>query len=139
MTSVVALVLVVRNLEHALAVYERGLGFVRSGTVDDVPSLGARRVTVRGAGCELELLEPHDATRPPGMFLAARGEGVFALTVGVDDPGRTRERLAHVGVTVVGGSGEGAAPPVRGFVSPREAHGVLVEVTPAPVPSPPEV
>jgi len=133
MTSVAALVLVVRDLDHALAVYEHGLGFVRTSTLETVPALGARRVLLRGAGCELELLEPHDGTKPPGLFLAERGEGVFALTVGVDDPGRARERLGRGGVTVVGGDAGGALPPARGFVRPRDAHGVLVEIVPAPV------
>lgn len=137
MTSLAALVLVVRDLDHALAVYEQGFGFVRTSAVDEVPSLGARCVLLRGAGCEVELIEPHDETKPPGLFLRDRGEGVFALTIGVDDPGRTRERLARAGVTVVGPAGGGALPPARDVVRPRDAHGVLVEIAPAPVPEQP--
>ena len=137
MTSVAGLVLVVQDLDHALAVYEVGLGFVRVSAVDEVPALGARRVVLRGAACELELIEPHDDTKPPGVFLRERGEGVFALTVGVDDPGRARERLERAGITVVGPPGGGGLPPASGFIRPREAHGVLVEVGPAPVPDRP--
>ena len=134
MTSLAALVMVVRDLDHALVVYEQGLGFVRTSTVDDVPGLGARRVLLRGANCELELIEPYEETKPPGLFLRERGEGVFALTVGVDDPGRARERLVRAGVAVLEPTGEGAPPRSSGFVRPRDGHGVLIEVAPAPVP-----
>ncbi len=136
MTSVTGLVLVVADLEHALAVYEVGFGFIRVSTLDDVPGLGARRVLLRAGNIELELIQPYDAAKPPGLFLRERGEGVFAMTVGVDDLGRARERLERAGVTMVGQTGGGALPPTPGFVRPRDAHGVLVEVTPAPVAEP---
>jgi glyoxalase/bleomycin resistance protein/dioxygenase superfamily protein len=133
MTSVAAFVFVVRDLDHALAVYEVGLGFIRTSTVEQVPRLGARRVKLRAGACEVELVEPYDDTKPPGLFLRERGEGVFAMTIGVDDPGRARERLERSGVAVVGAPGGGALPPAPGFIRPRDAHGVLIEVTAAPV------
>jgi len=123
MTRLASLVLVVRNLAHALAVYEQGLGFTRVDEPSDVPSLGARHVFLRAENCLLELLEPHDETMPPGLFLRARGEGLFAMGVGVDDPGRARERLRSASVDVRGEAG-------RLFVRPGDAHGVLVEVGP---------
>src|SRR5206468_2822543 len=54
MTRLVSLVLVVRYLEHALAVYERALGFARVGEASDVPSLGARHVFLRAQNCLFE-------------------------------------------------------------------------------------
>ena len=73
------LVLVVRDLERALGLYERGLGFARVDGISNVPAIGARRIFLRAENCLLELLEPHDETKPPGAFLSARGEGIFAL------------------------------------------------------------
>jgi catechol 2,3-dioxygenase-like lactoylglutathione lyase family enzyme len=138
MTRLASLVLVVHDLERALAVYEQGLGFTRTAEVEDVPSLGARHVLLRAENCILELLEPHDDTKPPGLFLRQRGEGVFALTIGADDPGRTRERLAGVGVTVVqAGDAEVASPMARCYLRPRDAQGVLVEVGPTEAPAQP--
>jgi hypothetical protein len=53
MARIAALVLVVRNLERALAVYEHGLGFERVEGPSDVPSLGARHALLRGENCTL--------------------------------------------------------------------------------------
>ena len=125
MTRLASLVLVVRDLERALAVYEQCLGFARLAPASDVPSMGARQILLGAQNCVIELLEPHDETKPPGMFLRERGEGVFALAVGVDDPPRTRERLGRVGVEVVD-AGEAVT-----YVRPRDAQGVLVEIGPA--------
>jgi hypothetical protein len=123
MTRLTSLVLVVRTLERALAVYEQGLGFARLGDPEDVPSLGARHVLLRADNCTIELLEPHDDRMPPGIFLRARGEGVFAMELGTDDPAALRERLAQVSVEA-----RGAETAARLFVRPNDAHGVLVEV-----------
>src|SRR5262245_33231128 len=98
MTRVASLVLVVRDLERALAVYEQWLGFSRLAPARDVPSMGARQIVLGAQNCTIELLEPHDDQKPPGLFLRERGEGVFAVAVGVDDVPRTRERLGRVGV-----------------------------------------
>jgi catechol 2,3-dioxygenase-like lactoylglutathione lyase family enzyme len=125
MTRVVSLVLVVRNLERALTVYEGGLGFTRTGDPSEVQSLGARHIFLRADNVTIELLEPHDETMPPGLFLRARGEGVFSLSVGVDDPVATRDQLRQALVDVRGAPGEQQ----RMFVRPNDAHGVLVEVT----------
>lgn len=121
MTRLASLVLVVRDLERAMAVYEQGLGFSRVDEARDVPSLGARHVFLRGDNCLLELLEPHDLSKPPGLFLRARGEGVFALEVRVEDPARARRDLADVRVEAPGSE-------ERWYVRPADAHGVLVQV-----------
>ena len=138
MTRLAALVLVVRDLEHALAVYEQSLGLSRLEPVCEVPGLGARRAVLQAAGCTIELLEPHDESKPPGMFLRQRGEGVFALTVGVDDPGRTRERLERAGIDFVLPADAAAGhPTTRCFLRPRDGHGVVLEVGPVDPPDPP--
>jgi hypothetical protein len=133
MTRVASLVLVVRNLERAMAVYEQGLGFSRMDEASDVPSLGARHVILRAENCLLELLEPHDHEKPPGRFLHARGEGVFAMEVRVADPGRARRELSDVGVEV-----RGAAPGAeeRWYIRPADAQGVLVQVAALEAPEP---
>jgi catechol 2,3-dioxygenase-like lactoylglutathione lyase family enzyme len=133
MTRLASLVLVVRDLDRAMALYEQGLGFARVGEASDVPSLGARHVFLRAENCLLELLEPHDPDKPPGLFLRARGEGVFALELRVDEPARARRDLAEVGVEV-----RGAAPgsEERWYLRPADAHGVLVQVAALEAPDP---
>src|SRR6266705_3422347 len=123
MTRLASLVLVVRDLERALAVYEQGLGFARVDEPSDVPSLGARHVLLRAENCLLELVEPHDERSPPGIFLRQRGEGMFAMELRVDDPAGARAELAQARVEA-----RGAA--ARWYVRPVDAHGMLVEVAP---------
>jgi catechol 2,3-dioxygenase-like lactoylglutathione lyase family enzyme len=122
MIRLATVVLVVRNLERALAVYEQGLGFERTGEAEDVPSVGARHVVLRAENCQLELLEPHDDSKPPGLFLRARGEGVFAVELQAADPQEVRDRMARMFVQARGGA--------HWYVPPTDAHGLLVEVGP---------
>jgi catechol 2,3-dioxygenase-like lactoylglutathione lyase family enzyme len=130
MARVATLVFVVRKLERALAVYEQALGFERVEGPSDVPSLGARHALLRGENCMIELLEPRDERLPPGIFLRARGEGVFAVGVGVAAPGQVAERLKQAFIQVRGAIDESAGPPRgRMFVAPTDAHGVLLEVS----------
>lgn len=127
MTRIASLVLVVRDLDRAIAIYERGFGFARFDEPTDVPSLGARHVVLRAENCLLELLEPHDDTKPPGLFLRARGEGMFALELHVDDPTEARKQLSLAFVETRGTSAESD----RWYVRPADAHGMLIEVAPA--------
>jgi catechol 2,3-dioxygenase-like lactoylglutathione lyase family enzyme len=133
MTRLASLVLVVRDLERALAVYEGALGFARVDDASDVPSLGARHVFLRAENCLVELLEPHDAEKPPGRFLHARGEGVFAMELRISDPGRARRDLADEGVDVRGAVPDGEE---RWWIRPADAHGVLVHVAGPDAPEP---
>jgi len=129
MTRLASLVLVVRNLERALTIYEQALGFARVGDPSDVPSMGARHVFLRAENCLLELVQPHDEKSPPGLFLRQRGEGMFAMELRVDDPAQARADLAQARVETVDAG-------ARWYVRPGDAHGMLVEVAPADAPDP---
>ena len=129
MTRLASLVLVVRDLERALAVYEQGFGFARVGEASEVPSLSARHVFLRAQNCVLELVQPHDDKSPPGLFLHQRGEGMFAMELRVEDPAKARQDLAQAQVQARGA-------PERWYVRPVDAHGMLVEVAPADAPDP---
>ena len=127
MSRLAAVVLVVRDLDRALVLYEQGLGFQRLEDASDVPSLGARHVVLRADNCLVELLEPHDEEKPPGLFLRARGEGVFSLALEVTDPADAGARLAARFVDARGA----AEDPSRFYVRPADAHGLLIQVSPA--------
>ena len=125
MTRLAGLVLVVRNLERAIAIYERALGFQRLDAPVDVPSLGARQIVLQGKNCLVELLEPYDEERPPGMFLRARGEGIFSLALELDQPADAREQLAGAFVEARGSGDD----PQRWYVRPADAHGLLLQIS----------
>jgi len=127
MTRLATIVLVVRDLHRALALYEQGLGFERLEDPSDVPSLGARHVVLRAENCLLELLAPHDDEKPPGRFLSARGEGVFSLALELEDPARAGAELAARSVETRGAADD----PGRWYVRPADAHGLLIQVSPA--------
>src|SRR2546425_3172695 len=129
MANLEYLVLVVRDLERALGLYERGLGFARVEDVSDVPVIGARRIFLRAKNCLLELLEPHDETKPPGAFLCARGEGVFALGVRSADLEETLAQLRRAGIAVAGPTGGRGPEGEYWYLRPADAHGVLVELS----------
>jgi methylmalonyl-CoA/ethylmalonyl-CoA epimerase len=133
MTRLASLVLVVRSLERAVALYE-ALGFTRVSQPRAVSSVGAWQAFVRADNVELELLEPHDDTKPPALFLAARGEGVFALALRVEEPEQARERVARAGLNPLAVDATPGAE--RWYVRPADAHGVLVEIAAADVPDP---
>jgi len=124
MTRLAGLVLVVRSLDRAVTIYERALGFERHEDPVDVPSLGARQVVLRAENCILEVLEPYDDTKPPGMFLAARGEGIFSLALEVDEPESAREELGRAFVDARGRTDD----PSEWWVRPADAHGLLLQV-----------
>ncbi len=126
MVRLAAVVLVVRDLERALGIYEEGFGFVRVDDPTDVPSLGARHVVLRAENATLELLEPHDDEKPPGLFLRARGEGIFSLALELDDPAAARDRLATRFVDA-----RGTEDAARWYVRPADSHGLLIQVSPA--------
>jgi catechol 2,3-dioxygenase-like lactoylglutathione lyase family enzyme len=124
MTRIASLVLVVRDLARAITIWEGCLGFARVDEASEVPSLGARHIVLRGGNCLLELVEPYDEEKPPGQFLRARGEGMFAMALEVEDPERARAQLASAFVDA-----RGAEPESRHwFLRPTDAHGMLVEV-----------
>ena len=129
MANVEYLVLVVRDLERALGVYERGLGFARGEEVSEVPAIGARRIFLRAENCLVELLEPHDETKPPGAFLRARGEGIFAVGVRAGDVEETLAQLRRAGIAAAGPTGGGGGEGEYWYLRPADAHGVLVELS----------
>src|SRR5439155_1340199 len=92
MTRLASLVLVVRDLEHALAVYEQGLGFARVGEPSDVPSLGARHVFVREIEHTADLGLEVEAPSLPLLFERA-GLGMLALMIDLAAV-EPRERVA---------------------------------------------
>lgn len=135
MTRIAYLVLVVEDLERALAVWEIGLGFYRIAEPSWVPALGAKQVLLRAENAVIEILEPHDESRPPGAFLRARGEGVFAVAARLPRPEEAADRLANLGANPIGGP-EATTGASRWYVRPADAQGVLLDIGGPDLPDP---
>ena len=125
MTRLRTVVLVVRDLDRAVAIYE-ALGFELVEEAAEIASVGARRALVRAENCAVELLQPIDDEKPPGLFLRARGEGVFSVALEVDDPATARSGLAGCFVDARGAADDAS----RWWVRPADAHGLLIQVNP---------
>ena len=121
----------VRSLDRARAFFERHFG-AEFGPVEDVAVDGYRYVPFTIAGFTLELLEPYDPKSPIARFLEKRGEGVYQLSLMVDDADAAAAALREEGLPVIGPRTYDEDVVLEGcrwkeaFVHPRDAHGVLI-------------
>jgi methylmalonyl-CoA epimerase len=121
----------VRSLERARAFFERHFG-AEFGPVEDVAVDGYRYVPFTLAGFTLELLEPYDAKSPIARFLDRRGEGLYQLSLTVDDVPAAAATLREEGLSVIGPRTYDEDDVLEGcrwteaFVHPKDAHGVLI-------------
>ncbi len=125
----------VKNLDHvAVAVSDLdagittwqenfGLKLERTG---EAPALGIRQAILPLGSAFVELITPLSEEGPVAGFLKDRGEGLYLVSLEVDDLDATVASLRDKGVRVgdpTGGSGTRLA-----FVSPRSTHGVTIQL-----------
>lgn len=122
---------VVKNLDKAIESYAKILNLTpwSKGIVHHATSRLAVLPTPGGA--RIEFIEPNMAQSTPfKQFLNERGEGVFGLSIFVDDFDAEVERLKKEGIPVQVDTQSFLFPdhPFRmGWVSPQYAHGVWLE------------
>ena len=78
-------------------------------------------------GLTIELLEPLGANSFLHKFLEKRGEGMHHLTFNVPDSKRKTAELKEQGVRIVD-EVEWSPTSYEAFISPRAAHGVLIQL-----------
>ena len=112
--------IVVKDLEAALATYQSNFGFEadrsRGG---DVPAMGIRNAFIAVGESDLELFESTASEGPVAKFAKERGEGIFMISIEVDDVAAAVEHLRGLGARVGDPSPAGVA-----FVSMKSTHGV---------------
>jgi methylmalonyl-CoA epimerase len=116
----------VRSIAEARKFFEEVLGASFDFEVEN-PEAGWRLVVLDLKGLSLELLEPLGEGSFLHKFLGKRGEGLHHLTFEVSD---IRERLPELkerGVRIVD-EHEFSAGSYEAFISPRSAHGVLIQL-----------
>ncbi len=121
----------VKNLEAAQKIWEPIFGKSKpdDSYADESEKISAARYWLGQVGVELM-----ESTTPDGdaaKFVEKRGEGVMALSLNVDNAQEAMEELKGKGYTASGG-----LRPFRGstyaFVHPKNASGVLLELTDYP-------
>ena len=119
----------VENLDKALAIYRDALG-LNLKDIEIVADQGVRVAKLTVGESVLELLEPYGENSPIAGFLAKRGPGLHHICFDTDDVDAGLSRLGEQGVQLIDETGRGGAGGYRvGFVHPRGACGVLVELS----------
>ena len=116
---------VVKDLEAAVATYQHNFDLEKAGG-GEVPSLGIHNAFLQIGGARIELVTPTSATGPVAEFLEQRGEGMYLLSLEVEDLDKAVTHLEATGARVrvaAGSTGQRLA-----FVSPKSAHGVLLQL-----------
>jgi methylmalonyl-CoA/ethylmalonyl-CoA epimerase len=130
-TGVDRVSIAVRSLEAARTFFEHHFG-AEFGAVEDVAVDGYRYVPFTLAGFTLELLAPYRSDNAIARFLDKRGEGLYQLSLMVEDVDRAAGALREEGVQVLGPRTYPEDVVLEGcrwkeaFVHPRDAFGVLL-------------
>ena len=113
----------VKDLDAALATYERNFDLkadpARGG---EVPVFAIRNAFVAIAGTDLEFFSPTTDEGPVAKFVKERGEGLYMLSIEVDDLTAAISELRSLGARV--------GDPINGlaFVSMKATHGVNLQL-----------
>lgn len=122
----------VRSLAEGKRLYGEVLG-LRLLFEEEVASERVRVAGYDGGGLRLELLESTDPAGPIAGFLAKRGPGIHHVCYRVDDIRATLAQLAARGIQPLGAAPRpGAGGCQVAFLHPKDAGGVLVELSQHP-------
>ena len=124
-TRIDHLAVAVKDLEAAIATYQHNFDLEKV-CGGEVPSLGIHNAFLQIGGARIELITPTLATGPVSEFLEERGEGMYLLSLEVEDLDEAMAHLQEAGARVrvaQGSTGQRLA-----FVSPKSTHGVLLQL-----------
>lgn len=115
----------VKNLDAAIATYQHNFDLEKvSG--GEVPSLGIHNAFLQIGDARIELITPTSATGPVAEFLEQSGEGMYLLSLEVEDMDEAVSHLKEAGARVR--IAEGSTGRRLAFVSPKSTHGVLLQL-----------
>ena len=121
----------VRSIEEARGFYE-ALG-LHIEDIEEVESEGVRVAMLPIGESRIELLEPTRDDSPIAAFLEKRGPGMHHVCFGTDDVDGDEATLREAGVRVLRPEPTIGAGGCRvQFVHPKDAGGVLVELSEPP-------
>jgi methylmalonyl-CoA/ethylmalonyl-CoA epimerase len=134
LTGICRVILAVRDLDDAVAVYRDRLGIATRLYGTD-SARGVRiAVCTPASGGAIELRSPTEERTSAGRELAAflrdRGEGMYALVLESSDPTATVSALRAKGISPQ----RSAADPGQWQIDPAAAHGVRLRVEPRAAP-----
>ena len=119
--------IVVKDLDEGLKTFENLLG-IKSSHVEEIPDQGIKAAMIVVGDVEMELIQPISADSGVAKFLEKKGEGIHHICFEVDDVDKELESLAARGVDLIDRQGRKGLAGKIGFLHPRSANGVLVEL-----------
>jgi len=117
----------VNSLDEALGVFEGLLG-VKAAHTETVAEQGVKAALIPIGDGEIELIEPLDAQSGVAKFIERRGEGIHHICLEVDNIDEELKSLAARGVELIDKQGRRGLAGKVGFLHPRAAKGVLIEL-----------
>lgn len=118
----------VKDLNEALAIYERALG-LKHERVTVVESQKVKVAFLQVGESRMELLEPLSKESTVAGFLEKRGEGIHHIALRVDGIEDMLKKLQNQGIILID---EKPRPGAEGgkiaFVHPKSIKGVLLEL-----------
>jgi methylmalonyl-CoA/ethylmalonyl-CoA epimerase len=129
----------VRNLNECLADFGRKLALTPEEVQEESkPPVQSRFASLRIGDSSLALMEPMGEESPIGRFLKRRGEGIFSVTLEVDDIEEASKRLRANGVELVldkpmvlentRAADKVYRKVIINFTKPSSLHGVVFEI-----------
>jgi methylmalonyl-CoA/ethylmalonyl-CoA epimerase len=118
-------VIAVQDLEAAVKTYQDNFGLVKVSE-GEVPALGIRNAFLQIGDAQLELMTPLTNQGPVASFLEKQGEGMYLLSLEVDNLDNAVAELQGQGMRVT--VTQGTAGRRLAFVSPKATHGVLLQL-----------
>jgi catechol 2,3-dioxygenase-like lactoylglutathione lyase family enzyme len=132
LTGISRVILAVRDLDDAVAVYRDRFGIATRLQGSDSARGMRIAVCTPASGGAIELASPIEdrasAARELGAFLRDRGEGMYALVLESSDPGATANALRANGISLQ----RAAADPSQWEIDPAAVHGVRLRIEPGP-------
>jgi methylmalonyl-CoA/ethylmalonyl-CoA epimerase len=116
----------VSEIEAGVAAFSGNFGLAVSGQ-HDVPALGIRAAAIPIGSAWIGVVTPLTPETPVGHFIAARGEGLYLISLGVSNLDPTLATLRQAGALVTEPVSPGSGSRLA-FISPRSAYGVLVQL-----------
>ena len=118
----------VESLEDSVPLFERLLG-QPCGGIETVEDQHVRTAFFRFGNMSLELLEPLEGNTGVAAFLEKRGQGMHHVALASDDVAADLTRIGASGARLIDSVPRpGAGGKSVGFVHPKSASGVLVEL-----------
>jgi len=126
------LAIAVNNLDEALEIYERMLGW-KLEKIQVVEQQRVKAALLRVGHTKIELLEPTDPESAVAKFLEKRGEGIHHIALSVSDIESHLKELKEKGIALIDEKPRiGMEDRKIAFLHPKSLRNVLIELVETP-------